>query len=108
MDCALLAEVGLHAASFMKAVRELPHFQKAWNKKRLDIRDGPFVLQDGLLDSAERRFARKLGRARGILASRPLCKHDRREIALCLCRVVPGGAARTVFQFMGPAASDYL
>ena len=43
---------------------------------------------------------KKLTKAQKILEERPLCEQDKRNILLCLCRFVPGSAARVVSQFV--------
>ena len=99
LDEALLRDLGAHATSFMAAVRELPYFKKDWNKK-LTVRVGPLLLADGRLDARERNFLRKLAKAQKILEARPLCAQDKRDVLLCLCRFMPGNAARVVSQFV--------
>ena len=89
-----------HATSFMSAVRQLPHFKKDWNKKMLTVRVGPVLLADGRLDARERKFLQKLAKAHDILGARPLCAQDKCDVMLCLCRFVPGSAARAVCQFV--------
>ena len=42
----------------------------------------------------------KLAKAQEILEARPLCAQDKRDVLLCLCRFVPGSAARVVSQFV--------
>ena len=100
MDRALLRDLGAHATSFMVAVRQLPYFKQDWNKKELTVRVGPLLLADGQLDARERKFFEKLTKAQKILEERPLCEQDKRNILLCLCRFVPGSAARVVAQFV--------
>ena len=100
LDQALLRDLGAHATSFMAAVRQLPYFKTDWNKKELTVRMGPLLLADGRLDARERTFLRKLAKAQEILEARPLCAQDKRDVLLCLCRFVPGSAARVVSQFV--------
>ena len=100
LDRALLRDLGAHATSFMAAVRQLPYFKKDWNKKELTVRVGPLLLADGRLDARERKFLQKLAKAQEILEARPLCAQDKRDVLLCLCRFVPGSAARVVSQFV--------
>ena len=100
LDRALLRDLGVHAKSFMAAVRQLPFFKKDWNKKELTVRMGPLLLADGKLDARERKFLQKLAKAQEMLEARPLCAQDKRDILLCLCRFVPGSAARVVSQFV--------
>ena len=100
LDRALLRDLGAHAKFFMAAVRQLPYFKKDWNKKELTVRVGPLLLADGRLDARERNFLRKLAKAQKILEARPLCAQDKRDVLLCLCRFVPGSAARVVSQFV--------
>ena len=100
LDRALLRDLGARATSFMAAVRQLPYFKKDWNKKELTVRAGPLLLADGRLDARERKFLRKLAKAQEILEARPLCAQDKRDVLLCLCRFVPGSAARVVSQFV--------
>ena len=84
----------------MVAVRQLPYFKQDWNKKELTVRVGPLLLADGQLDARERKFFEKLTKAQKILEERPLCEQDTRDVLLCLCRFVPGSAARVVAQFV--------
>ena len=100
LDRALLRDLGVHAKSFMADVRQLPFFKKDWNKKELTVRMGPLLLADGKLDARERKFLQKLAKAQEILEARPLCAQDKRDVLLCLCRFVPGSAARVVSQFV--------
>ena len=100
LDRALLRDLGVHAKSFMAAVRQLPFFKKDWNKKELTVRMGPLLLADGKLDARERKFLQKLAKAQEMLEARPLCAQDKRDILLCLCRFVPGSAACVVSQFV--------
>ncbi len=100
LDRALLRDLGAHATSFMAAVRQLPYFKKDWNKKELTVRVGPLLLAYGRLDARERKFLQKLAKAQEILEARPLCAQDKRDVLLCLCRFVPGSAARVVSQFV--------
>ena len=100
LDRALLRDLGAHATSFMVAVRQLPYFKQDWNKKELTVRVGPLLLADGRLDARERKFLQKLAKAQEILEARPLCAPDKRDVLLCLCRFVPGSAARVVSQFV--------
>ena len=100
LDRALLRDLGVRAASFTAAVRQLPFFKKDWNKKELTVRMGPLLLADGKLDARERKFLQKLAKAQEMLEARPLCAQDKRDILLCLCRFVPGSAARVVSQFV--------
>ena len=100
LDRALLRDLEVHAKSFMAAVRQLPFFKKDWNKKELTVRMGPLLLADGKLDARERKFLQKLAKAQEILEARPLCAQDKRDVLLCLCRFVPGSAARVVSQFV--------
>ena len=58
------------------------------------------MLADGKLDARERKFFEKLSRAQKILDERPLCEQDKCDVLLCLCRFVPGNAARVVSQFV--------
>ena len=58
------------------------------------MRVGPLLLADGRLYARERKFLQKLAKAR------PLCAQDKRDVLLCLCRFVPGSAARVVSQFV--------
>ena len=73
---ALLRDLGAHATSFMAAVRQLPYFNKDWNKKELTVRVGPLLLADGRLDARERKFLQKLAKAQEILEARPICAQD--------------------------------
>ena len=100
LDRAFLRDLGVYAKSFMAAVRQLPFFKKDWNKKELTVRMGPLLLADGKLDARERKFLQKLAKAQEMLEARPLCAQDKRDILLCLCRFVPGSAARVVSQFV--------
>ena len=100
LDRALLRDLGVHAKSFMAAVRQLPYFKTDWNKKELTVRMGPLLLADGKLDARERKFLQRLAKAQEMLEARPLCAQDKRDILLCLCRFVPGSAARVVSQFV--------
>ena len=100
LDRALLRDLGAHATSFMAAVRQLPYFKTDWNKKELTVRMGPLLLADGKLDARERKFMQKLAKAQEILEARPLCAQGKRGVLLCLCRFVPGSAARVVSQFV--------
>ena len=100
LERALLRDLRAHATSFMAAVRQLPYFKKDWNKKELTVRVGPLLLADGRLDARERKFLQKLAKAQEILEARPLCAQDKRDVLLCLCRFVPGSAARVVSQFV--------
>ena len=100
LDRALLRDLGAHAKFFMAAVKQLPYFKTDWNKKELTVRMGPLLLADGRLDARERTFLRKLAKAQEILEARPLCAQDKRDVLLCLCRFVPGSAARVVSQFV--------
>lgn len=100
LDRALLRDLGVHVKSFMAAVRQLPFFKKDWNKKELTVRLGPILLADGRLDAHERKFFEKLTKAQKILEARPLCEQDKCDVLLCLCRFVPGSAARLVSQFV--------
>ena len=100
LDRTLLRDLGAHATSFMVAVRQLPYFKKDWNKKELTTRVGPFLLADGELDARERKFFEKFIKAQKIIEERPLCAQDKRDVLLCLCRFVPGSAARAVCQFV--------
>ena len=100
LDRALLRDLGAHATSFMAAVRQLPYFKKDWNKKELTVRVGPLLLADGRLDARERKFLQRLAKAQEILEARPLCAPDKRDVLLCLCRFMPGSAARVVSQFV--------
>ena len=100
LDRTLLRDLGAHATSFMVAVRQLPYFKTDWNKKMLTVRVGLLLLADGQLDARERKFFEKLTKAQKILEERPLCEQDKRNILLCLCRFVPGSAARVVAQFV--------
>ena len=43
---------------------------------------------------------KKLTKAQKILEERPLCEQDKRDVLLCLCRFVPGSAARVVSKFV--------
>ena len=74
--------------------------QKDWSKMHLTVRVGPLLLADGQLDARERKFFEKLTKAQKILEERPLCEQDKRDVLLCLCRFVPGSAARVVAQFV--------
>ena len=100
LDRAFLRDLGVYAKSFMAAVRQLPFFKKDWNKKELTVRMGPLLLADGKLDARERKFLQKLAKAQEMLEARPLCAQDKRDVLLCLCRFVPGSAARVVSQFV--------
>ena len=100
LDRALLRDLGAHATSFMVAVRQLPYFKNDWNKKKLTLRVGPLLLADGQLDALERKFFEKFIKAQKIIEERPLCAQDKRDVLLCLCRFVPGSAARAVCQFV--------
>ena len=84
----------------MVAVRQLPYFKQDWNKKELTVRVGPLLLADGQLDARERKFFEKFIKAQKIIEERPLCAQDKRDVLLCLCRFVPGSAARMVTQFV--------
>ena len=64
------------------------------------MRVGPLLLADGWLDARERNFLRKLAKEQNILETCPLCAQDKRDVLLCLCRFVPGSAARVVSQFV--------
>ena len=86
----------------MVAVRQLPYFKQDWDKKHFSVRVGPLLLADGQLDARERKFFEKLTKAQKILEARPLCEQDKRDVLLCLCRFVPGSAARVVSQFVFP------
>ena len=96
----MLRDLGVHAKSFMVAVRQLPYFKQDWNKKQLTVRVGPLLLADGQLDARERKFFEKLTKAQRILEERPLCQQDKCDVLLCLCRFVPGSAARVIAQFV--------
>ena len=100
LDRTLLRDLGAHATSFMVAVRQLPYFKTDWNKKMLTVRVGPVLLADGRLDARESKFLQKLAKAQDILEARPLCAQDKCDVLLCLCRFVPGSAARAVCQFV--------
>ena len=100
LDRTLLRDLGAHATSFMVAVRQLPYFKTDWNKKMLTVRVGPVLLADGRLDAREKKFLQKLAKAHDILEARPLCAQDKCDVLLCLCRFVPGSAARAVCQFV--------
>ena len=100
LDRALLRDLGAHAKFFMAAVKQLPYFKTDWNKKELTVRMGPLLLADGKLDARERKFLQKLAKAQEMLEARPLCAQDKRDVLLCLCRFVPGSAARVVSQLV--------
>ena len=80
-------------------MKQLPYFKQDWDKKHLTARVGPLLLADGQLDARERKFFEKFIKAQKIIEERPLCAQDKRDVLLCLCRFVPGSAARTVCQF---------
>ena len=84
----------------MKRVGQKRLGKKDWKKKELTVRVGPLLLADGKLDARERKFLQKLAKAQEILEARPLCAQDKRDVLLCLCRFVPGSAARVVSQFV--------
>ncbi len=73
----------------MRAVRALPHFNPAWERKM--VRAGPaLVVEDGDLLASEAR----------VLEETALCAQDWLDVALVLRRSLASGVAQNVLRFV--------
>ena len=84
----------------MRAVRALPHFNPAWEKKT--VRGGPaLVVEDGDLRASEARFRTNFSKAERVLEDTPLCAQDWLDMALVLRRgLLASDVAQKVLRFV--------
>ena len=83
----------------MRAVRALPRFNPAWERKM--VRGGPaLVVEDGDLRASEARFRTNLAKADRVLEETALCAQDWLDIALVLRRSLASGVAQNVLRFV--------
>ena len=83
----------------MRAVRALPHFNPAWERKMVSA--GPaLVVEDGDLLASEARFLTNLAKAESVLEETALCAQDWLDIALVLRRSLASGVAQNVLRFV--------
>ena len=83
----------------MRAVRALPHFNPAWERKI--VRAGPaLVVADGNLRAREARFRANLAKAERVLEETALCAQDELSIALVLRKSLAGGVVQNVLRFV--------
>ena len=100
LDRSLLRDAGRTAGDFMRAVRALPHFNPAWERKM--VRAGPaLVVEDGDLLASEARFRTNFAKAERVLEESVLCAQDWLDIALVLRRRLPASdVTRKVLRFV--------
>ncbi|MBP61109.1 MAG: hypothetical protein CMJ62_06235 [Planctomycetaceae bacterium] len=96
LDKSLLRDLRHHAEAFMRAVRALPGFQKAWNGKQL--RSG--FLRNDSLNEREAKFRKKYATVSQLLLSTPMAPEDIYGIALCMRRMLPASVVHYTLRFL--------
>ena len=108
LDCVLLRDLGLHAQAFRAAARDLPFYQRAWEKREEATALGNLRIRRAALGAEERSFERNFKKAVAALSGRPLRAQDKRGAELCLSKVLPHDVALKVLSFFGANSLDYF